>query len=384
MVRTLGLSLVICGSIAQAAQAGRVVVIGDEAGFLGPQVQALSADGRVAGGSDLFTMGFRWDGSFIPVPALSPGGASFVRDLSQDGSVAVGSASDGTHQHPIRWTAPGGTVSLGTLDPGRNGVANAVSADGSVAVGTSGAFLFRWTQSGGMVALAGIVGTAWDVSGDGEVVVGHSFGSVTQAFRWTQASGHVGLGALPEHEGSWARAISSDGTTIVGGSYDEDAEIEQPFRWTQSEGMVALGNLPGCRITTATNVSGDGGVMAGECWLEDGLTRRPFVWTAGTGLRSLEDFLALRGVALGEPLVAPWVTAVSDDGSVLAVVDEDPNLIRSFLIDVTLPLPASPPWPLLALGLAFTGFVAARRRTAPAGCAIRTNPGDPLPSPWGR
>jgi len=376
MTRALGALWIACAALAQPDWAGGVVVIGDADGFVGPQVQALSGNGAVAGGSDLFAKGFRWNGAFVPVPALPGGTASFVRDLSEDGAVAVGSASDGTLQHAVRWTAGAGTVSLGTLAPGQPGMAHAVSDDGSVAVGSNGSSAFRWTAGGGMVAIAA-TGSAWGVSGDGSVVTGQLFGVVYQAYRWTQATGAVGLGTLAGHESSTARAISSDGTTIVGGSYDAESDTEEPFRWTQSGGMVGLGNLQGCRLTTATAVSGDGGVVTGDCWLEDGVTRRSFVWTAGTGIRFLEVFLALRQVTLEDPLVAPLVTAVSDDGQRLAVVDEDPNLIRSFLIDVAPPVPGLHAWTFVALALAVVvaGFRAVNRTGASGTKTVARPPG---------
>ena len=74
------------------------------------------------------------------------------------------------------------------------------------------------------------------------------------------------------------------------------------------------------------------------------------------------DFLAVRGVMLEEPLVAPEVGAVSDDGRVLAVVDSDPNLIRSFLIDVTPQVPALSPGGASALALLLLGLGVARAR----------------------
>ena len=114
-------------------------------------------------------------------------------------SVAVGGASDGSLQHPVRWTPSGGAVSLGTLAPGQAGGARAVSADGSVVVGNSGAIPFRWTSDGGIQPLAGVNGSAWDVSGDGEIVTGTSVGVVIQAYRWTQATGMLGLIAILDH-----------------------------------------------------------------------------------------------------------------------------------------------------------------------------------------
>jgi uncharacterized membrane protein len=125
LLSALGFALV-AALAPSGARAGGVTVIEDDGGFVGPQVQALSADGSRAAGSDLFAAGFTWDGTFGSVPAIPGGSASFVFDLSQDGSVAVGAASDGSLQHPVRWSSGTGTVSLGTLAPGQPGGARAV------------------------------------------------------------------------------------------------------------------------------------------------------------------------------------------------------------------------------------------------------------------
>jgi probable HAF family extracellular repeat protein len=99
--------------------------------------------------------------------------------------------------------------------------ADIVSADGSVIVGygssVNGGESFRWTESGGMVALPGIYATG--VSGDGSVIVGISpIGfQEYEAFRWTESGGMVGLGDLPGYYPSIvASGVSGDGSVIVG------------------------------------------------------------------------------------------------------------------------------------------------------------------------
>lgn len=53
------------------------------------------------------------------------------------------------------------------------------------------------------------------------------------------AASFLPLGFLPSSEESFAKAISADGTTVVGTSGVE------AFRWTAAEGMVGLSDLPG-------------------------------------------------------------------------------------------------------------------------------------------
>lgn len=60
---------------------------------------------------------------------------------------------------------------------------------------------------------------AWDVSDNGNVVVGKAYGTVdrSKGFRWVAG---IGMETLPPNDNIWmiAEAISSDGTTIVGSS----------------------------------------------------------------------------------------------------------------------------------------------------------------------
>ena len=96
-----------------------------------------------------------------------PGGTySMAYDLSKDGSVVVGTATDASgNDKAFRWTHATGIVDLGTLPGSINTIARAVSAnDGSVTVG-------------------------------GQSIV--PIGNHGHAFRWTQATGMVDLGTLP-------------------------------------------------------------------------------------------------------------------------------------------------------------------------------------------
>lgn len=371
--RLLRIALPVLWTAASApAQARGVVEISDGAGLVGPQVTALSADGSLAAGYDLYAKGFRWDGTLSPVPALPGGSASFVMGLSGDGQTAVGSATATTGppypdpQYPVRWTASEGTVSLGSSE----GAASGASYDGSVIVGWIGnASPFRWTAESGMQGLGLSDGVARDVSADGGVVVGDSASAVAgYAFRWTPAAGAESLlQGSPFVIGS-AFAVSADGTTVVGGV--GDGQVAPAYRWTAAEGLVVLGAPPGCDgASRATAVSGDGRLIVGECFLSDGVTRRPFVWSDRTGMLSLDAFLALRGITLPRPLVDPEITAVSDDGRVIAIVDVLPDATLSYLVDLTPAVPALAPWLNAALAASLAGV--ARARLVKPGVAAR-------------
>ena len=100
------------------------------------------------------------------------------------------------------------------------------------------------------------------VSADGTVVVGANWDEAgcCEAFRWAADSELVRLGRLPADTQSIAHAVSADGSVIVGRS--ESASGEEAFRWTQETGMVGLGTPPGCRRKSASwGVSADGSVI---------------------------------------------------------------------------------------------------------------------------
>jgi len=129
-------------------------------------------------------------------------------------------------------------------------------------------------------------GTAWKMSRDGSVVVGHAFnaGGVERAFRWTEAGGMENLGNLG---GSWsvATAASSEGTVVVGQSATDGAGGLLAFRWTEATGLVSLGALH-TSGSSAQGVSVDGSVVVGRSPSPSGPVRA-FRWTASQGLVEL-------------------------------------------------------------------------------------------------
>jgi probable HAF family extracellular repeat protein len=309
---------------------------------------AVSGNGRVIGGRGTPTQD-AWilDDQFLTT-FLAPGfGPSAVRDLSVDGSVAVGDSSVGAY----RWTTTIGGTALGDFVGGTGTSFSAgVSADGTIVVGAADAptgtqshlRAFRWTLTnvatgqGTMVNLGDLPGgdsysVAAKVSHDGSVVVGgassaaslagSSFTLDFEAFRWTQAGGMVGLGDLPGggfH--SFANAVSGDGSVIVGASTSTASGISdfEAFRWTQATGMVGLGDLPGGNFaSTATAVSADGSIIVGSSAVAIGVggldIYAPFIWDAASGMRDLRTVFSQLGLTLNQ-LTMTDATAISDDG----------------------------------------------------------------------
>jgi uncharacterized membrane protein len=78
------------------------------------------------------------------------------------------------------------------------------------------------------------------LSADGSTVVGNRYiDHVAHAYRWTSETGTVNLRVLPGHVISYSRAISADGSVVVGGSYDEYGDCLL-FRWTAETRMVGI------------------------------------------------------------------------------------------------------------------------------------------------
>ncbi|MHB1034899.1 MAG: PEP-CTERM sorting domain-containing protein [Pirellulales bacterium] len=133
------------------------------------------------------------------------------------------------------------------------------------------------------------------VSADGSVVVGYS-GSPAgsrEAFRWTEAGGMVSLGATPGQLASEAAGVSADGSVVVG--FRTDSQAREAFRWTAKAGMTGLGDLPGLDFSSRANgVSGDGTIVVGTGNYSAGggphpVTGEAFRWTATDGMVGLGD-----------------------------------------------------------------------------------------------
>jgi probable HAF family extracellular repeat protein len=304
-------------------------------GSIVSEVLALSANGTVAVGYSQSAAGYeaiRWTqgGGMVSLGDLAGGTTNaFARAVSSDGSVIAGAGTSASGTESFRWTSGTGLTGLGDLTGGAfASTAYAISADGSVVAGTgnsSTSQAYRWTSGGGMVGLGYLAGGSTNISqvrgisADGSVIVGFSSsstGSGQEAFRWTEGGGMVGLGLLAGGSlTSAAHAVSADGTTIVGQSYNASTQIEA-IRWTQAGGMVGLGDLPGGSVSsTAYGVSGNGAIVVGYSQAASG--NEAFYWTATSGMVSLQSYLTGQGVDLtGWTLRYAW--AISSDGSTIA------------------------------------------------------------------
>lgn len=245
-----------------------------------------------------------------------PGGSSYssAYAVSGDGSTIVGRSSSANGYEAFRWTAAGGMIGLGIASGSTSSVGTSVSSDGAVIVGynsNDGGSVqqaFRWTASGGMTTLGSYPGpsTSSDaraISGDGTTVVGGNQSAAgTEAYSWNATGGFTPLGDLSG--GTMlgkGYAVNADGSVVAG--YGSTGSGGQAFRWTAATGMVALSGL-----TFAAGITPDGSMVVGQSLNPSNGYARPAYWTAAGGTTVLPLFNA---ASLGS------VNAVSSDGSIL-------------------------------------------------------------------
>jgi len=329
---------------------------------------------------------------------LAPGTyAGRVTALNKDGSMAAG-----WNQFPVTYNSPGYTW---TREKGRDdfgllpGTPDASYTYGLSDTGTAvgvmynwgggSARAFRWTGSGQLEDL-GTLGYkdsyAWGINGDGSVIVGQAEDSgpwlpPSQAFRWTPTGGMQGLGWLPQSGVSLAKAVSRDGSTIVGISMV--GLDDRAFIWTEPTGMKALPFLPGTAYPWcgAYAVNADGSVVVGESYASDGysyavrwvngkvmdITNSSFpnsiaravsndglviagawgqlgvIWTVTTGMLLAKDYLAVNGVIVPPDINIWQINAVSGDGRTFGGLAVTPNGGMGFVATIPEPGGGCPP-----------------------------------------
>jgi uncharacterized membrane protein len=321
----------------------------------------LSADASVVVGVSSVGSGnwiryepWRWtrEGGLQPLgPFPDPFRWSFVSGLSDDGWVFAGGlrAPNGPPA-PFVWTLDSGITAL----PVPGGVAYAISGDGRFVVGEQG-LPFRFDRETQVVETLSSLPDAWPealaTSRDGSVSVGwmqtdmHSgLGGDTQAVRWTAGGNLDGLGFLEDHwetRLSRARAVSGDGSIVVGSSLVGPQDLSCAFVWDPLHGMRDLreeletrfGLAIPWRLDEATDVSADGRTIVGWSGNEES-TR---VWVVvlppgcddgidddGDGLVDLVD----PGCSHADDLSEGFATSVCGDG-----IDDDEDGAVDFPAD---------------------------------------------------
>jgi uncharacterized membrane protein len=321
----------------------------------GGAVTELSADGRVAVGEANRTYEpFRWTaesglvklgrGTIVPL-----GHRSGTTSVSADGSVVMATilSDDGLTSTAGRWTAETGWQMLrplpadaGLLD-GEDSSVFGMSRDGRVATGLywrpgqSGglAHAMRWSADAGMTDLgsSGFSSRADAASADGSVIAGWDehpqFGN-RRAAVWVNGVRTV----LDESDWpSEASAVSSDGRVVVGNAADPANGFQMSatmWRWQDGAwAKTVLGVINKRRaqgFAYPNGVSDDGSTVVG--------INRPdmfspnsigFIWTATGGFVDVADWMAAGGATPGALQKVFNVSALSADGSTLAVLTQN-------------------------------------------------------------
>ena len=307
----------------------------------GAQLNALSADGRVASGSVVGSVsgGFRRDESGR-VYALPD--AVSAQGISASGRYVVGSALDAQQREVAAyWDEDGHARLLGGL-PGAVARAGVLSLgfaiDDDLHVAGSANTLddhrvaFEWRPGEGMHRLAplegddraGVLGIG---SGAGHVIgwSGRAAGTRRNVI-WAARSAR----ALDEPLGTAElTGASRDAGTLLGLSTQA-----RPFRWTGRADVQPLlqetATLPQPVRFGAS--SDDGQTLAGSAG--SGAQRLAVIWTAPRGAERLDARLARSGVAVppGWTLIA--ATAVSADGMRIGGYGLHAGRFQSYLIDL--------------------------------------------------
>jgi probable HAF family extracellular repeat protein len=262
-----------------------------------------------------------------------PGGNYYSRGLgiSADGRTVAGvsdstlaAADDPDYTEAMRWSRASGMTALGDLPGGQfDSWAYDISADGEVVIGygrigdtANDIQAMQWTSAGGMVSLGGLgasgISLATAIASNGQTIVGGAISDAgTEAFRWTAADGMIGLGDFPSgYFHSYARGTNFNGEVVVGNSLKSAGT--EAFRWTAADGLVGLGELPGgSYFSAAYGVSDDGNVIVGGSTSAASYpNREAFRWTPETGMVGLGDLP-------GDTAFSSYALAVSADGSTI-------------------------------------------------------------------
>jgi uncharacterized membrane protein len=320
------------GELVSTAAAQSITTVQPVAGGSFVKASAVNANGNaVAGYSDDFTSSdraIRWSnpGGSVSM-GLLPGGVfnSYAVAIDATGTILAGYGDSGSSR-AFRWTTTGGYQLLPVApgaSPSNFNQAFGISQSGAIVVGTAGlstgARAFLWNSaSPGLSQNLGVLSGqsssgAAAVSGDGSTVVGSSG---PFAFRWTSAGGMTSLGSLPGQVWALGEAVNTDGTAITG-RYNNGSEFG--YRWTQATGMVALPKLsPTTGALRPRAISGDGKLIIGQVFDSAGVPGGQgafgcFVWTPVMGTQPLATHLAARGVNLTGWQLSD-ATGISADG----------------------------------------------------------------------
>jgi hypothetical protein len=257
--------------------------------------------------------------------------SSVCGGISPDGVWVFGNGTDGTTtpRKPFRWSAATGIQTLPLTPNGIGGSVAGSSFDGSIMVGSvrfsaNTTQSVRWTPAG-VQAITGVstVAAASDVTPDGAYVAGIQGTSTGQwAYRWSPAGGLEILPAPSGVSGTDGRAISNDGSVIMGKATLTGTADDHYFRWTAAMGPVLIMDMPGRGrgLTSIWDMNADGSAAVGTSLsfitASNPDPERAVIWDVQHGVRDLNTVAAQLGINL-DGYHLNGASAISDDGLVI-------------------------------------------------------------------
>ncbi|MCG3121868.1 MAG: hypothetical protein GIKADHBN_00240 [Phycisphaerales bacterium] len=215
--------------------------------------------------------------------------------VSADGNTVVGTAWRGFGAPSItyRWRRGLGVEAIPQIpgDPGQNTSAIGVSSDGqTIAMDKGQTGVGYYAYRDGTYEYIGLQTEVRAISApDGTWMGGVESGSLT-AHRWSAATGVQDIGGLPGADETDAEDISHDGNVVVGRSF---GGVEQAFIWTTDEGMTNLGAVIGATRSGAIQVASDGATVLLTATIP-GESARSFLWDRSSSeLTPLANFEAI-------------------------------------------------------------------------------------------
>jgi len=306
-----------------------ITLLGDlSGGRVWSEAQAVSNTGLVVGDAEVNDIGgtnpFRWDAVSGMVSLGTLGGSEtqgFAHDVSADGTVVVGMSKDPQNrQIAFRWTQSGGMVPLGIFGSSQSSEADGISGDGNVIVGSGSSATegWYWTAANGFKGVGlfspGTASIPRAASTNGNVIVGEASTpgvSNRLAFVSDGAGTFTSLGDIPNATtASVAYDVSGDGGLIVGRSDTDIAVI-----WERVNGSYHIYDLKqflqdryglvldGWELQQASSISADGRTIAGYG-----------VSPNGGGIRAWR-------VSLGTPVPEPEYLAMIGFVSMISIVN---------------------------------------------------------------
>jgi probable HAF family extracellular repeat protein len=243
--------------------------------------RGVSGDGAMIVG-DTSGMGFRWNGAAMTNLGTLNYDYSHPASASGDGSVIVGFLSDQNLSKPqqaFRWDDGTMTRLFPSAGPTETSYALDVSFDGSVIVGNASDLgAWRW-ESGLATSLD--PGSGWTyayasaISSDGTKIVGQRrAGALGEACLWDNGVA-TGLGSPAGFDAAYATGVSADGSVVIGNSIEDFFAFDEttPWLWTEEDGLRFLEDvladdygldLTGWTLTQVRGISDDGQTLVGN------------------------------------------------------------------------------------------------------------------------